>query len=83
LPSARPISSLNAVRNANTLDGDANIDAGNANTLDRDANTLDGDANIDDGNANTLDGDANIGDGDATAPVWYCDVWGSREAKYM
>jgi predicted helicase len=73
----------------NTLDGDANIDAGLPNTLDGDANidaglpnTLDGDANIDAGLPNTLDGDANIDDGDDNAPVWYCDVWGSREAKY-
>jgi predicted helicase len=34
------------------------------------------------GKANTLDESANIGDGDDNAPVWYCDVWGSREAKY-
>jgi len=53
----------------------ANIDAGLPNTLD-------GDANIDAGLPNTLDGDANIDDGDDNAPVWYCDVWGSREAKY-
>jgi predicted helicase len=73
----------------NTLDGDANIDAGLPNTLDGDANidaglpnTLDGDANIDAGLPNTLDGDANIDDGDDNAPVWYCDVWGSRDAKY-
>jgi predicted helicase len=31
---------------------------------------------------NTLDESANIGDGDDNAPVWYYDVWGSREAKY-
>jgi predicted helicase len=39
-------------------------------------------ANIADGNANTLDESANIDNGDDNAPVWYCDVWGVRDAKY-
>jgi predicted helicase len=83
---------LIAIRNPNNFPnaaGKANIDAGLPNTLDGDANidaglpnTLDGDANIDAGLPNTLDGDANIDDGDDNAPVWYCDVWGSRDAKY-
>jgi len=46
------------------------------------ANTLDESANIDAGLANTLDESANIDDGDDNAPVWYCDVWGVRDAKY-
>jgi len=46
------------------------------------ANTLDESANIGDESQNTLDESANIGDGDDNAPVCYCDVWGSRDAKY-
>jgi predicted helicase len=46
------------------------------------ANTLDESANIGDESQNTLDESENIDDGDDNAPVCYCDVWGSREAKY-
>jgi hypothetical protein len=46
------------------------------------ANTLDESANIGDESQNTLDESANIDDGDDNAPVWYFDVWGSREEKY-
>ena len=69
---------LIAVRNPNSFpnaDENANIDDGNANTLD-------GDANIGDESQNAPDESENIGDGDDNAPVWYCDVWGAREAKY-
>jgi hypothetical protein len=78
-----------AVGKANTLDESANIGDESANTLDESANigdesanTLDESANIGDESQNTLDESANIDDGDDNAPVWYCDVWGSREAKY-
>jgi predicted helicase len=83
---------LIAIRNPNNFpnaDENANIDDGNANTLDGDANigdesqnTLDESANIGDESQNTLDESANIDNGDDNAPVWYCDVWGSRDAKY-
>jgi len=69
---------LIAIRNPNNFPnaaGKTNIDAGLPNTLD-------GDANIGDESQNTLDESANIDDGDDNAPVWYCDVWGVREAKY-
>jgi predicted helicase len=64
-----------AVGKANTLDESANIG-------DESQNTLDESANIGDESQNTLDESANIDDGDDNAPVWYCDVWGVREAKY-
>jgi len=64
-----------AVGKANTLDESANIG-------DESQNTLDESANIDDESQNTLDESANIDDGDDNAPVWYCDVWGVRDAKY-
>jgi hypothetical protein len=54
----------------------------NANIADGNANTLDESANIGDESQNTLDESANIDDGDDNAPVWYCDVWGVRDAKY-
>jgi hypothetical protein len=60
---------------ANTLDESANIG-------DESQNTLDESANIGDESQNTLDESANIDDGDDNAPVWYCDVWGVRDAKY-
>jgi hypothetical protein len=69
---------LIAIRNPNNFPnaaGKTNIDAGLPNTLD-------GDANIGDESQNTLDESANIDNGDDNAPVWYCDVWGVREAKY-
>jgi predicted helicase len=69
---------LIAIRNPNNFPnaaGKTNIDAGLANTLDESAN-------IGDESQNTLDESANIDDGDDNAPVWYCDVWGSRDAKY-
>jgi predicted helicase len=69
---------LIAIRNPNNFPnaaGKTNIGAGLPNTLD-------GDANIGAGLANTLDESANIDDGDDNAPVCYCDVWGSRDAKY-
>jgi hypothetical protein len=69
---------LIAIRNPNNFPnaaGKTNIDAGLPNTLD-------GDANIGDESQNTLDESANIDNGDDNAPVWYCDVWGAREAKY-
>jgi hypothetical protein len=69
---------LIAIRNPNNF---PNAD-GNANIADGNANTLDESANIGDESQNTLDESANIDDGDDNAPVWYCDVWGSREAKY-
>jgi hypothetical protein len=69
---------LIAIRNPNNF---PNAD-GNANIADGNANTLDESANIGDESQNTLDESANIDNGDDNAPVWYCDVWGSREAKY-
>jgi hypothetical protein len=78
-----------AVGKANTLDESANIGDESQNTLDESenidaglANTLDESANIGDESQNTLDESENIDDGDDNAPVWYCDVWGSRDAKY-
>jgi predicted helicase len=78
-----------AVGKANTLDESANIGDESQNTLDESANigdesqnTLDESANIGDESQNTLDESANIDDGDDNAPVWYCDVWGVRDAKY-
>jgi hypothetical protein len=59
----------------NTLDGDANIG-------DESQNAPDESANIGDESQNTLDESANIDNGDDNAPVWYCDVWGVRDAKY-
>jgi hypothetical protein len=71
----KPNNFPSAVGKANTLDESANIG-------DESQNTLDESANIGDESQNTLDESANIDDGDDNAPVWYCDVWGVREAKY-
>jgi hypothetical protein len=57
-------------RIANTLDGDANIDAGQTLSMETQTSPI---------AKHSRCKHRRWGD---NAPVWYCDVWGSRDAKY-